>query len=302
MDIVFVILNYNIVTETVDCVRSIIEHIDTDYYHIIVVDNGSTAEVCEKLKSEKLLHDSHVTLLYLEKNLGFAQGNNRGIEQATRLCPKFICCTNNDTLLLQKDFYRTLVKKYDETNAAVIAPLVILNNNEKQCFNPGIKTIEGYEQELEFYKRQLESKPAGLKHFIKSIKPIYNAVRQIKSWQYRRTHWCDPMQQREDVLLHGCCLIFTPVFFSDLTGFHPETFLYREEELLYFMVKSAHQKTLYCPDLQIRHLEDASTNSIVCSQEERRVRYIKNQIDSLTVLISVLKNQQDEVSGKENML
>lgn len=152
MDIVFVILNYNIVTETINCVRSIIEHIDTDYYHIIVVDNGSTAEVCEKLKREKTLCDSHVTLLYLEKNLGFAQGNNRGIEQARGLCPKFICCTNNDTLLLQKDFYRTLVKKYDKTNAAVIAPLVILNNNKKQCFNPGIKTIEVMSRSLNSIK------------------------------------------------------------------------------------------------------------------------------------------------------
>ncbi len=40
IDIVFVILNYNIVKETLDCIDSIEHNLDTDKFQIIVVDNG----------------------------------------------------------------------------------------------------------------------------------------------------------------------------------------------------------------------------------------------------------------------
>lgn len=87
-------------------------------------------------------------------------------------------------------------------------------------------------------------------------------------------------------------LDFYPPFFEKLNGFHPDTFLYREEELLYFMVKDAKLTTLYCPELQIRHLEDASTNSIAANDDERKKLYIKNQIDSLKILIAFLDEKE----------
>lgn len=87
-------------------------------------------------------------------------------------------------------------------------------------------------------------------------------------------------------------LDFNPPFFEKLNGFHPDTFLYREEELLYFMVKDAKLTTLYCPELQIRHLEDASTNSIAANDDERKKLYIKNQIDSLKILIAFLDEKE----------
>ena len=44
MNIVFVILNYNIYKETINCVESITANLDTDSFHIIIVDNASKTE------------------------------------------------------------------------------------------------------------------------------------------------------------------------------------------------------------------------------------------------------------------
>lgn len=126
----------------------------------------------------------------------------------------------------------------------------------------------------------------------KICQACYKMVCSIRDYRYKKKHWCDPMKERKDVILHGCCLIFTPPFFEKLNGFHPNTFLYREEELLYFMVKDAKLTTLYCPELQIRHLEDASTNSIAANDDERKKLYIKNQIDSLKILIAFLDEKE----------
>lgn len=128
MNIAFVVLNYNVFRETAECVKSIIQHIDTQDYKIIVVDNGSRLDIREGLKQQEAMNDEHVVVIQLEKNLGFARGNNYGIDMAKRMKAKFVCCMNNDTLLQQTNFFSVLQTKYSCSGAAVIAPLVYLRN------------------------------------------------------------------------------------------------------------------------------------------------------------------------------
>lgn len=97
--------------------------------------------------------------------------------------------------------------------------------------------------------------------------------------------------RHEDVVLHGCCLVFSPVYIENYQeAFNPKTFLYKEEELLYLRCKNRGLKTIYNPDLFIKHLEDASTNSILENSRVKRIRWAKNQMDSLNVVIEEMKN------------
>ncbi len=85
-----VILNYNGIDYTINCLDSIKKSVFKDY-EIIVVDNGSADSSVEVLKRRK-----DIRLVQNEKNLGFAEGNNVGVRAAKG---KYVCLLNNDTLV-----------------------------------------------------------------------------------------------------------------------------------------------------------------------------------------------------------
>ncbi|TKB07536.1 MAG: glycosyltransferase, partial [Mesorhizobium sp.] len=62
---------------------------------VVLVDNGSSAEVLDVLRAYTAA-DPRIVLIENGENLGFAKGNNRGIEAATG---EFILLLNNDTFI-----------------------------------------------------------------------------------------------------------------------------------------------------------------------------------------------------------
>ena len=101
--------------------------------------------------------------------------------------------------------------------------------------------------------------------------------------------------EHANVVLHGCCLIFTPVFFEHFSGFSPDTFLYREEEILYIDISSVGLNNIYSPKIYIKHLEDAATNSLFDNNYKKLIFVTKNKIKSTRVLIQHMNsmNQTD---------
>lgn len=78
---------------------------------VVVVDNASTDATLNRVRGL-----SQVTLLSQPQNLGYAAGNNRGIEVATVQSPDYIMILNPDTVIL-KDAVESLVKaaqSYDD--------------------------------------------------------------------------------------------------------------------------------------------------------------------------------------------
>ena len=75
----FVILHYNTMKETTDCICSIEKNIDGDKYNIVVVDNaspnGSGIQLEERYKENKRVH-----VILNSENQGFAKGNNLGYQ------------------------------------------------------------------------------------------------------------------------------------------------------------------------------------------------------------------------------
>lgn len=294
MNISFVILHYNVIEETTACINSIKAHCDTNDYAIVIVDNGSPNNSGRILK-KRYLNDSKVHIILSEENLGFAKGNNLGIDYSRKtLNANFVCCLNNDTILQQYDFWKNLSEAYVENPVAVFGPKVILADGTVQKFAPKIADVKTYkrvllaltkESKVEYVKMQIK----GTKLF----KKINSYRRKIKGIEI------DPNVARNGVLLHGCCLIFTPRFFETLSGFDNRTFLYREEELLFLMLKKNNLTTSYIPSLSIIHMEDASTNSISLNKKQKSD--FKNQclIESTRILIDTLETLCKET---KNML
>lgn len=91
-----VILNYNGAPDTLNCLDSLAR---TDYpnFRVLVVNNGSTDDSVSRLKAA--LTHPRVELLANPQNLGYAGGNNRGIEKALAAGADYVFILNNDTIV-----------------------------------------------------------------------------------------------------------------------------------------------------------------------------------------------------------
>jgi len=94
-NIYVIILNWNGKKDTLECLISLDAVSYEPGFHIILVDNGSTDDSIEVIRK------AHPTLLIvdLEENLGFAGGNNKGIEMALSKGAEWIFLLNNDTIV-----------------------------------------------------------------------------------------------------------------------------------------------------------------------------------------------------------
>lgn len=88
-----IIVNYNGFKYLKDCFESIYNNCKSLDFEIIVVDNNSSDNSVEFIKNEF----PNIILIESKKNLGFAGGNNLGVEYANG---EYILLLNNDTILI----------------------------------------------------------------------------------------------------------------------------------------------------------------------------------------------------------
>jgi len=100
-----IVLNWNGKELTIECLKSL-QQVNYSNFNILVVDNGSTDGSVELLK-EKF---PEVSILVLEKNLGYAGGNNRGFDSLKPDQPEYVIFLNNDTIV-DENFIEPLVEQ-----------------------------------------------------------------------------------------------------------------------------------------------------------------------------------------------
>ncbi|GAI89148.1 unnamed protein product, partial [marine sediment metagenome] len=98
-----IILNWNGKDLTMDCLKSLAK-VQYDNYKILVVDNGSNDNSVDVIKKEY----PNVEILQLDKNIGYAAGNNAGFEFIKIKNPDYIIFLNNDTIV-DKKFIEPLI-------------------------------------------------------------------------------------------------------------------------------------------------------------------------------------------------
>ena len=288
----FVILHYQAIEETLNCVKSIKKNVKGNY-SIIIVDNASPNNsgfiLNEKYKGDPLIH-----CILSNENLGFAKGNNLGFNYAKHnLNSDFIICLNNDTLILQNNFTKKVVQEFNKSKCAVIAPLVYLKSGMIQNFNTKLKSLSEYQMELKKWELLDESlfNPILSKktQLLNKLGLFGRFLRILKQCLTRQN-----AKRKENVLLHGCFLIFTPTYIRKFEGFDNRTFMFREEELLYIRLKKSNLLSVYNPKIKIIHLEDAATNKTYKTNDEK-IRFLqKNQVMSLKILIKEMEDANHE--------
>ena len=94
-------------------------------HNIYLVDNNSEDESVSYVRS----NHSEVNIIKLDKNYGFAEGYNRGIQKVKE---EIICIINND-VEVTKDWLKPIVKKLNNSPDLIIQPK-ILDINKKSHF------------------------------------------------------------------------------------------------------------------------------------------------------------------------
>ncbi len=287
MKIAFVILNFNTFQETIECIESIKENIDTEDYAIVIVDNHSTDE------SLKYLHgivddDKKLFLLPLEKNYGFARGNNVGIKYANdHFKPDYVVVLNSDTKVIQKNLMKRIDEEYQKSTFAVLGPMIITSNGLCNNSPDTPYTLERIEDEIKtllierfFTFVYLHRMMYGIRFVIKTIKDKLLRL----SYETKDDLLC--LEHHNDVVVQGAFLIFAQKTFEFIDGFSENTFLYYEEALLYESIKEHSLEMVYTPEIIVFHKEKTSAKR--AHDNERK--YLLFTLDCLLDSARILRN------------
>lgn len=282
--ICFVILHYIAVKQTIEAVNRVLElHGDKK---VIIVDNASPNGTSADLKN-KYNNNDDVHVIYNEKNLGFAKGNNVGYKYAKNYYnPKFIVVMNSDILIKQDDFIKRIEKSYCNQTFHIMGPDII-------TFRGG------------FHQNPMRKKDYSLDSLIKMkrtlliknyLKPMY----WIK-WRIVNRH---PQKREQSVNtdkvnhivknepLHGSFYVFSLDFIDDNDDcFYPKTFMYMEAQILYYLAMRNHYTMIYDPTIEVVHIDDVSTDMTFSNRYKKAIFSNKALLQSTKVFIELLKKR-----------
>jgi len=283
----FVILHYYTIDDTINCVNSIKKLENYENIEIVIVDNaslnGSGKEIKEKYKNDKKIH-----VILSDENLGFARGNNLGFVYAkNELKADFIVMCNNDVYMLQDDLWKKIVQEYNESNFAILGPRILLNNNKVCDYNDELPDIK------KFKKQRVINKIYYFfnKIYLRYVFGIFYRIIKYISKIWVKEKMVDTTIRKENVLINGCCIIFSKVYIDKFDGLDDRTFLYYEEQLLYLRVIKNNMKSVYNPYILIFHNEGVATKKSTKNKRKRVNFQLKHEIDSLNILIKELEGQ-----------
>jgi len=127
--VAIILLNWNGKKDTLECLASL-EKASYPNREVIVVDNGSHDG------SVQVIREQFPTILLIETfhNLGYAGGNNAGIDHAMRRGAEYILLLNNDTVV-EPDFLSHMVASAEEKPRGGIFGAKILRYKEPEILD-----------------------------------------------------------------------------------------------------------------------------------------------------------------------
>ena len=232
-----IVLNFNGCNNTIECVKTLQKVRSPQGYDIIplIVDNASIDASVVTFKS--LFKE--IILIENKKNLGYAGGNNVGIEYALAHDASHIVVLNNDTLLTRSSIFELFnsLKKY---------------NSDVSC--PKIYFEKGYEYHKDRYQKMELGKVfwfAGAEMDFANIIGHHRGVDEVDHGQYDKMTDID--------FITGACFIGTREVFEKVGMFNEDYFLYYEDADLSMRIRSAGFKIAFAPDAIVYHKNAGST-------------------------------------------
>lgn len=278
--VAIVILHYEYLKDTQECLDSLIQYLHGDNVQIIVVDNGSKNGKISQLLS-KYKQYNQIKFILSPLNLGFAKGNNLGYMYAKyNLNPEIIVLANNDLIFNQKNFINKLIELKNKTNFDVAGPKTIslIDGKNQNPVSVVLKSVKDVNRRIMRVAVQYGLSFINLdtwvkKHFGKGI-----GEHQIL--------------EVEDYQLHGACIFISNNYLKMYDGLYSGTFMYGEESILKYIVNKNHFNMKYLDEIEVLHKESSSSNEILGKGQKHRRFFYKWSIRSLGQLRKMMKDDR----------
>ena len=141
---IIIILNWNGADDTIACLNSILAL--QGNFHVLVVDNGSADDSVERIGVWMDAHKDSVSceLLPLDRNYGFAMGNNKGIAYARKYNPDYYLLLNNDTEVTPDFLAKLVAFSQCHPEYRVLTPKIHYFSDKTKIWNCGGKLSLGF--------------------------------------------------------------------------------------------------------------------------------------------------------------
>lgn len=223
MMVYIILVNYNGFADTIECLNSLRE-IDYKDYKVIVVDNASSDNSLKKLSD---IADKDLIILNSSDNIGFAGGNNIGIQYALEDGAEYVLLLNNDTIVTADFLSRLMNCAKEQGQNAIISPKIMYAYDRQRIWFAGgtFDPISG--------------------------RTAHIGINEPDHGEYDVT--------KEVSFISGCCMLI-PAHAIRKTGLMDESYFLYCEDLDYCcrFLKSGF-KIVYCPVSVIYHKVSAST-------------------------------------------
>ncbi len=280
MKTVFVILHYENIFDTNKCIKSIIDCFSEKTISIVVVDNGSVNERLQKIE-ENYKEYEYIHFIYSDKNLGFAKGNNLGFVYAKEhLNADMIILCNNDLIFEQQGFVDRLYKHYNNDKFDVAGPRIIsLVDGQNQNPVPVL-----YDTQKKLYLRIVKYRILLLMNCIGIDMAFRNRIaKKVEEFIPK---------ENDDYQLFGACLVFSKNYINTFDGLYSGTFMYNEESILKERVQRYNLIMKYYDDIEVKHKEGASTQSVYGQGIKKRRFYYYWNLKGCQILKKIREGKE----------
>lgn len=228
-----IIVTFNHIQDTINCIQSVLENIDLSDKEIIVADNNSRDGTAEKLKEQF----DKVRIIENKENIGFGKANNIAAAEAKG---EYLLFINNDTIV-NKDSIDGLINFISASDNPVIAG--------GKVYNPDLSPQIIAGREINLLNSLLNW---GFYKIIYFKLPFINNY-WINTWEK------DEVQEVERI--SGCYFAIRKEYFESIGGFDEKYFMYYEDTDLCKRFRLNSGLIYYYPFSSIIHIKGNSSSS-----------------------------------------
>lgn len=280
----FLILHYQSLEDTENCIASIKRLDSQDQIRILIVDNhspnGSGTVLYEKYKE-----DPQAVVIITEQNYGFSKGNNIGCKKAVdKWAPDYLVVTNNDIVFPQRDFLKRIHREYAAKRFDILGPDIFDPNTEK-------------------HQSPMDLRPPSASAVLKTVvfnsaallmpDPFISSLDKTAGSSDIRSA-LNPHIDHENVVLQGSCLIYSGKYLKKKLSkchnclFYPETRFYYEEYIQTLWCGRNSCEAVYSPSLLVHHMGGRATSSIPGTDPDKIRFRMRNIRDSAVIYLRFL--------------
>ncbi|MCF8216572.1 MAG: glycosyltransferase family 2 protein [Chlorobium sp.] len=219
-----IVLNWNGKDDLLRCLGSL-DPLLSEQLRVLVVDNGSSdgssAAVRDRFPG--------VELLALDRNFGYAGGNNAGFRHAMKRRPEYVVFLNNDTVVAPDAVARLTAVLRDDPEAGIAVPEILYMDDPDRIWYAGGVVRLGL----------------GLVR--------HEGIRKLHGPAYAR--------RKETGYATGCCIAMRSLDFERIGGFDERFGMYAEDVDLSLRVRKAGLTVVCEPAARVWHRVSASYGS-----------------------------------------